>query len=504
FSGTPAASVISATAASPGLSYDTWRLDSLALAAEVTAAEAIRLSLALTGFQGPGLPAGDLDLTASGSLASHQLTASYGAEAVQLGVSARGGYRDNSWTGALADLTIASPYSPTWRQRDSAPLSLGANGASLGNLCLARAQGLVCARGDYASGGWSASASLSELGLAELQPWLPPGTTLAGTLGGNLDASGSAGKMQGSYQLTTTGGEFAYGGPGEKRLRQPLALSSRGALTGTLLSTSSDLSLGDTAKLTLSLDASLEGSGPLSGRLTGQFDSLAWLQAFTSAVVEPEGQVVADFAVAGTAAAPQLSGQLEMRDLAATLPGAGIRLERGRGTLGVADDGSWQLAGQLVSGAGTLTVAGNGHLASALRTPLILDLKGDNLTLVNLPDTLVIGSPDLRLAVADQLVPLTGQLTVPMASITLRQLDARAGQVTAPNASISLRQQSERAGGVSQDEVINPPRAAPPRPPLRLATDVQLVLGDAVKIAGFGLATELRGKLRLTSKHSAL
>ena len=90
-----------------------------------------------------------------------------------------------------------------------------------------------------------------------------------------------------------------------------------------------------------------------------------------------------------------------------------------------------------------------------------LAMKGDRLLLADVPEARVYASPDLRFALADQRIGVTGSVTIPEARI----------------------RPAETAGAVlvSADErIVRPEVEATGDEPFEIESDVRLVLGEKV------------------------
>jgi translocation and assembly module TamB len=107
-------------------------------------------------------------------------------------------------------------------------------------------------------------------------------------------------------------------------------------------------------------------------------------------------------------------------------------------------------------------------------------MKGERLLLVDVPEARVLASPDLRFALADRHIDVTGSVTIPAARI-----------VPAATADAVL---------VSTDErILQPQQEADETPPFEVTSDLRLTLGDKVNIDAYGLSGRITGTVRARS-----
>jgi translocation and assembly module TamB len=202
---------------------------------------------------------------------------------------------------------------------------------------------------------------------------------------------------------------------------------------------------------------------------------LEWLGAFSPELVDIHGRLDAALRLAGTLARPRVDGELNLAAERAQLRTPGITLAPLN--LRLRGDGSERIALDALarSGGGELRLDGDVRLGS--QSPdLRLQLTGENFQAANRPDIRAWISPRLQLVVREQRADLSGELSVPRAQITPRNIDSG----VAP----------------SRDQVIvREDRVATPQGVIALHSDVRLRLGEEVHFRGFGLTTRFTGTL---------
>jgi translocation and assembly module TamB len=247
-------------------------------------------------------------------------------------------------------------------------------------------------------------------------------------------------------------------------------------------------------KLGATLQASLAGGGrvnarvttgwdayaPLAGTLSLETDALTWLELFSPDIVEPTGVLDAQLALSGTRAAPLLGGHAHLARFAAEVPALGITLEEGSLRVDAQADGSARVHGSVRSGDGALAVDGSLDWRNQ-RVPLLLRVRGQRFLASDTRELRALVSPDVSVRyAAAQPITVSGTVEVPSARVDLERLDH--GVARSPDV-VVLDPAEPEANGLATPVVL----------------DLALVLGDDVRLAGFGLDGTLAGRLRVRS-----
>ncbi len=255
--------------------------------------------------------AGDINLTPAPRVAA--LNAEISAGALQLGGRPLGDAR----------LSAAS-QGPTLRAR----LEAGIAGSAI------RGDGTVGLEGDYPVNG---TVTFTRLDLARLRPWIAaqtPAAAFAGFAEGGVRISGSALRPRaigGELQLARLEIEPAdSSGPAAN-----LALHNSGpivaAISGSELTLRSARLAGRATDIAIAGKIDLSGSSPLDLRVNGQVDAAA-IHEFDSNFTA-SGTVVADAAVRGAPAAPQITGRVQFEKVSCNVAGVPNGLSNAAGVI---------------------------------------------------------------------------------------------------------------------------------------------------------------------------
>ena len=465
-------------------------------------ADALRIDGRLPWSGGGGtLAIAAQGLDAGVALDTVRIDARGAVEDLQLDASARGEIgaldlagnvqRDNRgrWQGTLASLQLDPAKGATWRLQSPARFAQTAGGFTLSQGCFSSGAGSLCASADWPRGGLVVDGNGLPLSLVE--PYLPRRDDgrpwrLNGDIAIDAQVRPAGNAYQGTARITSSGGGLRIGDRARNDVIGYDDLALDAAFDAQRIRATLDGDFNGGGRLDARVETGWDAYAPLAGEVAIDTDELTWLELFSPDILEPRGTLTGRITLAGTRAEPALGGQARLAGFTAEVPSLGIVLEQGNLQLDALPDGTARIAGRVRSGEGTLTVDGSlGWRADAGGTtaPLVLDIGGSNLLVSDTRDLRAIASPDLDVRYgAGQPLTVTGEVVVPSALIDLERLD--------------------RGVSVSPDVVVLDPvdPGEGPGSVLDLALDLTLVMGDDVKLRGFGLDGTLGGQLRVRAQ----
>jgi translocation and assembly module TamB len=213
----------------------------------------------------------------------------------------------------------------------------------------------------------------------------------------------------------------------------------------------------------------------LQGTIDANLRSLAFLEAVSSEIANVHGSLAGNLQLSGTLSAPQFQGRIQTQGFSAELPRAGLKLHDGEFAINGDAQGNLAINGRIASGGGVLHIGGSVGLAA--NAPLTLDIKGDNVLVADIPAAHVVASPDLHIKRANGVFALTGSVTIPDAKVEVEKLPGQGPTQASPDVVI----------------VDAPPTAQVA--PLAMNADIEVKLGDKVKVQGYGLDGTVHGQL---------
>jgi translocation and assembly module TamB len=195
-----------------------------------------------------------------------------------------------------------------------------------------------------------------------------------------------------------------------------------------------DFEIEDGSLLSGVIEMPFPGTGTLSGRfamqdvaagasseVTGSADidvtDLRRLSRLSPLIDSASGSLRAGIELSGTIATPVLGGDLSVKNGALRYMPLGLELDdidlEGR----MNDDFRFDLSGTFRAGEGRAEIISSGGYDDIDQPGLLVHLKGDNLTLVNVPDVKVTVNSDIELGLNRDTLSINGDLLVPMARI---------------------------------------------------------------------------------------
>jgi len=216
---------------------------------------------------------------------------------------------------------------------------------------------------------------------------------------------------------------------------------------------------------------------PLTGsfRLNGLDLSVA--RPFVPMVEKLTGRLNGSGTLAGTLLAPQVNGNLLLSDGEISGPELPMDLEALQLKAVIAGE-TVQLNGGWKSGKnGQGSLSGNIAWGQALVVDLAL--KGTQLPVSVEPYAKLEVAPDLKISLKDDKLAVAGKVLVPKGEITVRELPPSTVRVSADT--VIVGQQTEEG-----------------KPPMAMAMDIDVVVGqDKLSFAGFGLTANLQGHVHI-------
>ncbi|KFN49532.1 translocation/assembly module TamB domain-containing protein [Arenimonas composti] len=483
--GASAALAIDADLQAQDLAFGDHRATALRLAGTLPARGGDgQLRLDGEGLQLAGTAVERLHVEGRGSRAELQLAAEAEAAAGRLALAGLLVDAADGWRGRLDRLQLVPQRGPSLRLEAPAGFRFAGDQVQLERTCLLASDpgGRLCARAE----GRVIDVDGDGLPLALVQPWLPDDTGVALQAVGTLDLEGrlqqTAAGWGGRLTLTSASAGLRLAEDLEREVfgwRDLVLTAELSPDGGGRLQAGLRAGLADDGSLGADLSAGLADDAALTGEFNLDVRDLTWLELFSEDVAVPVGTLSGQLRLAGTRATPLLSGDARLAGFAAELPALGVKLHDGDIRLTGAPDGSVVLDGRVSSGEGVLHVGGSLDVDDDT-VPLVLTLRGENVTLASTAELYAVAAPDLALRWLPDRLEVRGSLTVPEARIDLEALDGSVGT----SADVIVVDPVDPAGERSR--------------PLDLQFQVRL--GDDVKLLGFGLDGRIAGNLALSER----
>ena len=477
--------------AARGLAFEGVRVARLEVSGEVGLAPATPLDLTIdaAGIERGPIVVARAGAALRGTTAAHTATFGVEAEDWQAAAAASGGLEAHTWRGMLDRFEFDEAELGRWRLDRPAASVLGVGGVVLATSCLRHDSGAMwCAELDVQGRVEDrVVVSAQSFELRTLRPLLPPELTVDGVYQLSAALFDPTGEPRGALALT--GGVT----------RVAVAFGDAPAFTAELDEIRAGVTLEDRrleaqasvrsttagrADLRASIDDVRQPASPIGGSLRVEWPDLGFLALLSPSLEQVTGSLAVDLAVAGTVAEPAVDGQATVMDGRITVPAWGLVVDEIEATATSGDGRALVFDAAGRAGEGLLTLTGRTELDPGAGWPTRLQLHGDTVRAVQLPEAEIFATPDLRIDVALPDVQVTGSVHVPQATLRLSALPA---QAVPP----------------SPDAVLHGAEARSRSRPLRVRTEVALTLGEDVSYEALNLETTVSGQLRLQSEPNA-
>lgn len=384
-----------------------------------------------TGSQRP-LDRIDAELTAAGTRLSLGLSGSVVDWAAPLA---------DGWAGSLSRLRLEVETTEWMELTEPAALSVTGDAVSVAPACFQGSrQGRLCVGGH-----WRGEAERRlEASLENVSPNLAlsladSDLTFTQTLSGTLAwrQSGAA-KPEATVDLRISAGEVQIEGEDE-----PIFSTGQGKFgfemaDGRLFAGNLDIPLPGAGGIDTDFSAPDLTDGlasPLVGRFQLSLRDIEPVMHLFPGLEGSSGPVTADMRFSGTLAEPRLAGQASLVRGRIAHFASGLVLDNLQLSGEVNEFDQTELTGTFRAGEGQGTLRVVVNFDDILEPAVLLELDGENLTLVNVPDLNLKADPNLRLVWREGTLDVAGRVRVPAARLSPRYMPTSAA-VESPDAVI--------------------------------------------------------------------
>lgn len=451
------------SASSPELGYGGTTIFDLELADRNRDEKMIAVEITASSVQYDRFIASDVRIGASGDRQQQAIELEFATDGLQTMLALDGAIDDwqapDKWTGQIQRLQLEhTDFSAGLA--DPSTIVLTARSASVDDLCIANERGgSLCANASWArSTGARLSANLSSVPASLINAFVQTGFGFNQMLSGEMDwRMAKNGRSSGWADVTMSSGTIA------STLRPDLKLETgeanlrfridRNSLRSGILKVPLP-GLGQVAGQFDVLGAAGEGPGTLQGTIDVDISDVRFLQALVPVLDDVEGRLVADFLLSGPVSQPVVTGNVSLDDGAVSYLPIGLELKQVSldGKLGGAGD--IEITGSFVAGDGRGQIRTRTKTLDAARRGLQIDLQGENLTLIDVPDLKAVANTDATIGFDGETLQLDGQIDFPYARIKPQNIGIN--RVSASNDVIIVKGElpDGPAGGKSDADIL--------------------------------------------------
>lgn len=456
------------------------------------------VQLTVAGLDAAGFQFDTLRAHASGNSGSHRADLTTTGKPLAFSLALQGSRQPDGWSGSMQRLVLDVKDAARLSLRDPANIVVKAKAIDVSRACFADGDIELCMQGGLQpDGSMQGSYSLANVPLALANALSTEELPLqfSGMLEGNGDVRRNAGgELFGNAVLRSPSGSMsrvlaavdAEDDPAEKE-----TLMTYGDFRLEAKLSGSDARASVSARLQES--GSLQGEGEVRGlnqagtqinaRLNASIPDLAPLAVFTPQLANVHGRADANVSVGGTMQEPAISGQITATGLAADIPATGMRLKNGRLEVRPTSATQFALSGGVDSGDGSLQFAGTASPNGAIN----MQIDGDRFLAADIPGARVVITPDLDMVRNEERMTLSGKVAIAEAQVNLQKLPRGGDKALAASSDV-----------VVIDDQLTQEQAAGQAIPL--FADIQVVLGENVRLTGFGLEATVSGQLDIRER----
>ncbi|RMT46683.1 putative exported protein [Pseudomonas amygdali pv. myricae] len=454
------------------------RLQSLTLNARLDQSQRATINLKGVGIQAGDTGLGTLLVDGQGTLKAQQLKLDLQGPLLKLAIALDGGLDKGDWRGRLASGTVQSG-GQNWRLQQPAKIERLADGRlNFGAHCWLSGASSLCGGDQRLMPELRLRYQLKNFPLDSLAQWMPKDFAWKGALNADVQLDLPAAGPTGKVTIDAGGGtlrvrsndqwlDFPY---------QTLKLDT--TLAPRRIDTRLDFEGGKLGRLLVNAQIDpLAKDKPLSGDfgLSGLDISVA--RPFAPMVQKLNGRLNGNGRLSGSLLAPLVNGSVTLEG--GEVAGAELPMELHDLKVQALIAGeSVQLTGGWKSGSTGQGSIG-GQVAWGQNLNVDVSLKGARLPINVEPYAEVEVAPDLKISMQGERLAISGKVLVPKGAITVREL---------PPSTVKL----------SGDTVIVGQQTEEGAPPLAVAMDIDVEVGqEKLAFSGFGLTANLVGRVHI-------
>lgn len=218
-------------------------------------------------------------------------------------------------------------------------------------------------------------------------------------------------------------------------------------------------------------------SNPIAAQALIKFTQLDIIEALTASKETISGEIIANVVITGTLGSPIVKGSANLQNGDIGIPELGITLKNVKLDVEYIAQSSATISGSANSGKGKIDI--NGSIQWLPTIEIDLNLVGKEITFADIPEALIIASPNISIKYKPKDIQVTGDIHLNKARL----------------APIDFQLLTK----LSEDTVIIDRKKATVKKTIstKIKTDLTMTLGDDIEFHGFNLNLKLGGKIRV-------
>lgn len=454
------------------------RLQTLSLDARLDSAQRAKIDLKGSGIQSGDTQVGTLTASAQGDIRQQKVQLDLAGPLVKLALALDGTLDKGNWRGRLASGDVQAG-GQDWRLQAPAKIERLADGRlTFAAHCWVSGASSLCGEDQRLMPEPKLRYHLKQFPIDSLAAFLPKDFAWQGRLNADLQLDLPASGPKGVVSVDASGGTLRVKDKAQWLDFPYDTLKLETTLNPRRIDTQLNFHGGKLGELLLQAQINpLPKNKPITGQFSLMGLDLAVARPFVPMVEKLSGKLNGNGRISGGLLAPQVNGSVNLVDGEVSGPELPISLE-GLNVQALIAGESVQLNGGWRSGkAGQGSLKGQIDWGQALAVDL--RLQGAQLPVTVEPYAELEVAPDLTISLKNDRLAIAGKVQIPRGDITVREL---------PPSTVK----------VSDDTVIIGSQTEEGKPPMAMAMDIDVVVGeDRLNFSGFGLTAKVQGQVHI-------
>ncbi|MCP1511661.1 translocation/assembly module TamB domain-containing protein [Pseudomonas rhodesiae] len=454
------------------------RLQTLSLDASLDNAQRAKIDLKGSGLQSGDTQVGTLTASAQGDIRQQKVQLDLAGPLVKLALALDGNLDQGNWRGRLASGDVQAG-GQDWRLQAPARIERLADGRlTFAAHCWVSGASSLCGEDQRLMPEPKLRYHLKQFPIDSLAAFLPKDFAWQGRLNADLQLDLPASGPKGIVSVDASGGTLRVKDKAQWLDFPYETLKLETTLNPRRIDTQLNFRGGQLGELLLQAQINpLPKNKPITGNFSLMGLDLAVARPFVPMVEKLSGKLNGNGRISGGLLAPQVNGSVNLVGGEVSGPELPISLE-GLNVQALIAGESVQLNGGWRSGkAGQGSLKGQVDWGQAL--VMDLQLQGTQLPVTVEPYAELEVAPDLKISLKNDRLAVSGKVRIPRGDITVREL---------PPSTVK----------VSDDTVIIGSQTEEGKPPMAMAMDIDVVVGeDQLNFSGFGLTAKVQGQVHI-------
>jgi translocation and assembly module TamB len=454
------------------------RLQTLSLDATLDSAQRAKIDLKGSGIQSGDTQVGTLTASAQGDIRQQKVQLDLAGPLVKLALALDGTLDKGNWRGRLASGDVQAG-GQDWRLQAPAKIERLADGRlTFAAHCWVSGASSLCGEDQRLMPEPKLRYHLKQFPIESLAAFLPKDFAWQGRLNADLQLDLPASGPKGVVSVDASGGTLRVKDKAQWLDFPYDTLKLETTLNPRRIDTQLNFHGGKLGELLLQAQINpLPKNKPITGQFSLMGLDLAVARPFVPMVEKLSGKLNGNGRISGGLLAPQVNGSVNLVGGEVSGPELPISLE-GLNVQALIAGESVQLNGGWRSGkAGQGSLKGQIDWGQALAVDL--HLQGAQLPVTVEPYAELEVAPDLTISLKNDRLAIAGKVQIPRGDIIVREL---------PPSTVK----------VSDDTVIIGSQTEEGKPPMAMAMDIDVVVGeDRLNFSGFGLTAKVQGQVHI-------